>query len=186
MAQFNLSDYEPVQDRIKKFYEKYPDGRIITNMESRENNTYIFKATLYKSESDIEKNVPLSTGWAQEMVGKGYVNQTSALENCETSAIGRALANIGMNGDKRPSREEMQKVNNNPFDDSKIPTKEAHQSFESVISEIQKITDRAKFESYKNIVRNYARAKVYNQEQLENIRQAFEAKEFELTEPVKQ
>jgi NADH/NAD ratio-sensing transcriptional regulator Rex len=52
----------------------------------------------------------VSTGLAYEKNGEGYVNKTSHLENCETSAIGRALANFNYAGSKRPSREEMQKA----------------------------------------------------------------------------
>jgi len=117
MRKFDLDDYDPVQARIPKFLEKYPDGRIITALESGVNdiNTVVFKAELWN------KDILLSTGWAFETRdlelkisnrGGEYesVNYTSHLENCETSAIGRALANIGINGNKRPSREEMGKV----------------------------------------------------------------------------
>lgn len=111
MANFNLEDYEPVHERIPKFYEKYPDGRIITELaETADLSTAVFKAILYKNAEEQEKGLSLATGWASEIAGNGYVNKTSHLENCETSAIGRALANIGIHGDKRPSREEMQKV----------------------------------------------------------------------------
>lgn len=114
MAQFRLEDYEPVQDRIGKFYLKYPDGRIITHMHGfSDDGNIIFKATLYKSAEEMSNDTILSTGWAHEKVDSSFVNKTSALENCETSAIGRALANIGLHGDKRPSKEEMQKVQNN-------------------------------------------------------------------------
>jgi len=106
MAQFNLSDYEEVKDRLPKFFKKYPDGRVITDLISDVNQieTVVFKATLYNEE------IELSTGWAFEKAGEGFVNKTSHLENCETSAIGRALANITIHGDKRPSKEEMDKV----------------------------------------------------------------------------
>jgi len=109
---FNLEDYEPVQDRIKKFYDKYPDGRIITVIDKMTNTGVIFKAMLFKNIEDQKALSPLSTGYAFERPGEGYVNKTSWLENCETSSIGRALANIGMHGDKRASREEMEKVQN--------------------------------------------------------------------------
>jgi hypothetical protein len=68
----------------------------------------VFKAELFNGD------ILLSTGWAFEREGDGMVNQTSHLENCETSAIGRALANITIHGDKRPSREEMEKVQRGP------------------------------------------------------------------------
>ena len=110
MANFNLHDYEPVQDRIGKFYDRYEDGRIITEMIQFDGDIVIFRAVLYKSGDDFDRQSILTTGWAQEKIGQGYVNKTSALENCETSAIGRALANIGLHGDKRASREEMIKV----------------------------------------------------------------------------
>ena len=110
MGNFNLDDYEPVHKRIPKFYEIHHDGRIITELVSSLADTVIFKATLFKDAAELEKNLPLSTGYATETAGDGYVNKTSHLENCETSAIGRALANIGLAGDKRPSREEMKKT----------------------------------------------------------------------------
>jgi hypothetical protein len=105
MGNFNLDDYEPVDSRIKKFYSDHKDGRIITQLvDCTEIKTVIFKAMIYIG--DILK----STGYAMEEKGAGYVNKTSHLENCETSAIGRGLANMGYSGDKRPSREEMLKV----------------------------------------------------------------------------
>jgi len=106
MANFNLEDYEMVEVRIAKFYKTYQDGRIITELMSPVNDisTVIFKAFLYDGEK------LLSTGHAFEIAGQGFVNKTSHLENSETSAIGRALANIGMHGNKRASREEMEKV----------------------------------------------------------------------------
>ncbi|MBW2977422.1 hypothetical protein KY331_01110 [Candidatus Woesearchaeota archaeon] len=104
---FNLEDYEPVEERIKKFYEKYPEGRIITeplNVD-RISQEAFFRAEIWNG------NIMLSTGYAHEISGSGYVNKTSHVENCETSAIGRALANMGLHGNKRPSREEMEKSN---------------------------------------------------------------------------
>lgn len=110
MAQFNLADYEQVQDRIPKFYDKHKDGRITTELVEWGANGVIVKAYLYQDAEQQEKGCPLATGYAQEKPGAGFVNKTSPLENCETSAIGRALANIGLHGDKRASREEMEKV----------------------------------------------------------------------------
>ena len=103
---FDLSKYDTVASRIPKFYEKYPAGRIITDLASDINklDIVVFKASVYDAE------ILLATGWAFEKEGNGYVNKTSHVENCETSAIGRALANIGISGDLRPSREEMEKV----------------------------------------------------------------------------
>ena len=105
---FNLADYEPVEVRLEKFIKDYPDFRISTELEVIESNRYVVKAYLYKTATD---SVAWATGLAEETVTSRGVNQTSALENCETSAIGRALANAGYAPKgKRPSREEMTKV----------------------------------------------------------------------------
>ena len=105
---FNLADYEPVEVRLEKFIKDYPSFRIATELEVVEASRYIVKAYLYKDASD---GVAWATGYAEETVSSRGVNQTSALENCETSAIGRALANAGYAPKgKRPSREEISKV----------------------------------------------------------------------------
>ena len=105
---FNLADYEPVEVRLEKFIKDYPSFRIATELEVVEATRYIVKAYLFKDAGDV---VAWATGYAEETVTSRGVNQTSALENCETSAIGRALANAGYAPKgKRPSREEMTKV----------------------------------------------------------------------------
>ena len=105
---FNLADYETVEVRLEKFIKDYPDSRIATELEVCDKDRYIVKAYLYKAAADT---VAWTTGYAEEKVTDRGVNSTSALENCETSAIGRALANAGYAAKgKRPSREEMSKV----------------------------------------------------------------------------
>ena len=105
---FNLADYETVETRLEKFIKDFPDFRLSTELESFQNDRFIVKAYLYRTFAD---SVAFSTGYAEEKVSDRGVNSTSALENCETSAIGRALANCGYAAKgKRPSREEMTKV----------------------------------------------------------------------------
>lgn len=114
MANFNLKDYELVEKRISKFYSLFEDGRIhtenMTTKEERERGLWVVKARIYTCLEDQRLGCPKATGYAFEMDGGMGANKTSALENCETSAIGRALANMGLHGNKRASREEMEKV----------------------------------------------------------------------------
>jgi hypothetical protein len=110
MSNFNLADYETVDSRIKRFYVDHPTGRITTELVAFEGapgaTRWVVKAYVWRAEEDTFAG----TGLAFENDGEGMANKTSALENCETSAIGRALANIGYSGDKRASREEMTKT----------------------------------------------------------------------------
>jgi hypothetical protein len=114
MAQFNLEDYETVASRITKLYDQHPDARIITDNQTtaseRERGIWVVKAAIYLTADEQDRLLAKSTGLAFEIDGAGMANKTSALENCETSAIGRALANMGLSGDQRASREEMAKV----------------------------------------------------------------------------
>jgi hypothetical protein len=105
---FNLDNYETVEVRLEKFISDWPDFRIDTELESFANDRFIVKAYIYRTFAD---GVAFATGYAEEKISDRGVNSTSALENCETSAIGRALANAGYAAKgKRPSREEMGKV----------------------------------------------------------------------------
>jgi hypothetical protein len=106
---FNLDDYEPVEARLEKWHGIYPDGRIETEILEHSDTRFIVVCKLFKTEADSK---PCASGVASETITDRGVNATSALENCETSAIGRALANAGFAAkNKRPSRTEMDKVN---------------------------------------------------------------------------
>ena len=108
---FNLEDYEPVAHRLDRWLSscllRGVQPKVITDLVHYLNDKCVFSASLY------ENDVLIATGWAEEVRGEGHINKTSHLENCETGAVGRALANAGLAGsdiNKRPSREEMTKV----------------------------------------------------------------------------
>jgi hypothetical protein len=105
---FNLDDYEPVAARHARWLADHPNGRTITHMISAPGaDICVIRAELWL------EDICIATGYAEEVRGAGNVNRTSHVENCETSAVGRALANAGYAGsdvNKRPSREEMSKV----------------------------------------------------------------------------
>lgn len=105
---FDLSDYQPVEERLILFWKEHPDGQIHTKLLESQSARFIVEASIFRTEADLR---PWTTGLAEETVQGRGVNATSALENCETSAIGRALANAGYaTKGKRASREEMSKV----------------------------------------------------------------------------
>jgi signal recognition particle subunit SEC65 len=108
---FNLSEYQTCAERLELFWKDNPDGRIDTKLIEASQTRFIVQAFIYRTEAD---QYPWAAGLAEETVQGRGVNATSALENCETSALARALANAGYSpkGDpsKRASREEMNKV----------------------------------------------------------------------------
>jgi hypothetical protein len=104
-SEFDPEAYAPVAERIKLFYHEYPVGRIETVLVRRTVREVVFKALVYRCANDVR---PAATGWAAEREGDGDINTVACLENTETSAIGRALANLGFTASRqRPSAEEM-------------------------------------------------------------------------------
>ena len=102
---WNPNDYEMVEVRIRKFLDLHPDGRIITEVVADEHD-WIFKSFIYLDVGEQATVLPKAVGWATEKKG----SSPFAAEVAETSAIGRGLANMGLHGNKRASREEMRKV----------------------------------------------------------------------------
>ena len=114
---FNLQDYETVEERLEKFWKEHPDGRIETELLESNGTRFIVLARIFRTEADARY---WTSGLAYENISERGVNSTSALENCETSAIGRALANAGYAAKgKRPSREEMSKAARGGFERTK-------------------------------------------------------------------
>jgi hypothetical protein len=107
---FDLSNYETVEQRLVRFWAAYPNGRVYTSMMNYTGDACVFYCELY---ADKDDKVPVATGYAEEIKSDRGVNATSFVENCETSAIGRAIANCPLQAPAsgpRPSRNEMQKV----------------------------------------------------------------------------
>ena len=108
---FNLNDYEDVDSRIHKFYQEYPDGAIITEqvLNDEEKGIVVFKAIAYRTYADTQ---PSATGFARGARKDRGVDASFWYENCETSSIGRCLANLGLSAKgKRASSIEMARVN---------------------------------------------------------------------------
>jgi hypothetical protein len=111
-------DYVMVKDRILYFNEKYPNGCIHTEAKRHEDR-YEFKAYVVP---DISNEKRIFTGHSQAVIGDGYINKTAAMENAETSAVGRALAMMGIGViDSIASVDEMNKAGANG---TKKPPKE--------------------------------------------------------------
>lgn len=107
-ATFDPRAYATVADRITLFYQQFPTGRINTELVARSAEEITFKALVFRQNGD---SAAAATGWASERFDDGDVNAVACLENTETSAVGRALANLGFTASpRRPSREEMEKA----------------------------------------------------------------------------
>jgi hypothetical protein len=105
---FNINEYETVEVRLGKFIADYPDFMVHTQLLEHTEKRFIVLAKIYRTCVDSQ---PFATGLAYEIISDRGVNSTSALENAETSSIGRALANAGYAAKgKRPSQSEMAKV----------------------------------------------------------------------------
>jgi hypothetical protein len=122
MANFNLQDYETVEQRLHRAYKDHPLMRVITKnlttLQDRQVSTWVVQAEIWLPYPDSMAEMALhsdgwylkSTGLAFEIDGVGMAQKTAALETCESSSIGRALANAGYSGNKRTTREEMAKA----------------------------------------------------------------------------
>jgi len=113
MAQFNLNEYETVEERHARALAEYPDIRCVivnhTTPQDRAVGTWVVEARVYLNAEDQERELPKATEWAFEVDGVGMANKTSALENACTSALGRSLR-WALGGSKGPSKQEMEKV----------------------------------------------------------------------------
>tara|TARA_R110002051_G_scaffold222223_2_gene285842 strand:- start:2563 stop:3105 length:543 start_codon:yes stop_codon:yes gene_type:complete len=97
-------EYVEVNERLKYFRATYPTYSLLSEVIEKTETTILIKATIYN-----EKDRALATGLAEEKAGSSFINKTSHVENCETSAWGRALGNLGIGLDTSvASAEEVQ------------------------------------------------------------------------------
>ena len=129
-------EYVLVNERIKAFWQLYPNGRILTELISLENEMCVIKAKVF---TDREDERPAATGTAYEKESSSFINKTSYIENCETSAIGRALGILGIGIDTSVASAE--EVENAIENQKKIDTIKA-QALEKAIQNKNIPTDK--------------------------------------------
>lgn len=138
MAGFNLADYQTVQDRIEIFWRLYPEGRIFNDIVLTNEKEVIIKCSVWK---DRMAQLPDATDFAQEPITEKGINSVSAVENCATSATGRALSLLGGElspSKKRASATEMEKRGRKLLAEAKI----AHERGD--VSELRELYTEAK------------------------------------------
>lgn len=139
MPRFDPNEYEDVNTRILRFRREHPTGRIETDIVAFDGDhgatRWIVKAKVYTDNNP--ESLPTGEGHAFEIDGGGGANKTSALENGETSAVGRALAQAGFSGSKRATREEMLKVRTGEVTD-RIKKAQSEDDLTSIYNDLQK------------------------------------------------
>jgi hypothetical protein len=98
---FNLADYQTVQERTEIFHRLYPSGRIVLKLIKFDEHNVIMKCSVWRDGTDTY-GMPDAVDYAQEPITTTGINATSAVENCATSATGRALSLLG--GELSPSK----------------------------------------------------------------------------------
>lgn len=130
----DLSNYELVEDRIRAFWEKFPNGRLLTHVrQNTRSDGRIEWQCVSELYVDKEDTRPTTTGFAFEIEGSTPVNRYSAAENCETSSLGRCLANFlfAAKG-KRASESEMKKVKRMEEESKVVDFQDAKPYFEAL------------------------------------------------------
>ena len=143
-------DYVPVTERVKEFRRLYPEFKLITEIVHYDDNSVIMVAKIYDQDGKMVAN-----GHAQEDRNASNINKTSYVENCETSAVGRAIGMLGIGIDaSMASAEEVanavdrqetlkQKVNKNCITSLKMLADEKGSDFSSILSyyDLEKVED---------------------------------------------
>ena len=128
-----LENYRTVAERLSQYWTEHPDGRIVTTLVSGEGNYWIFRADVYRHRDDVN---PVSSGHAHEVIGANQINKTSALEVCESSAVGRALAIYLYSGSQIASLEEVQRAKQRQNENNSRAVAGSKQTKPATITEI--------------------------------------------------
>jgi len=108
IVEIHGKQYRTVAFRIAEFREAHPDWSIQTHLVSADDSCVVMRAEIWGDRGSTGAATELlATGYAEESRGASQINRTSALENCETSAVGRALAFLGLAGTEIASADEV-------------------------------------------------------------------------------
>ena len=163
-------NYVEVNQRIKGFRMLYPEGSIQTEILSNVDGVVLMKASIID-----DKGVLLGTGHAFEKESSSYINKTSYIENCETSAVGRALAMCGIGIDTSiRSAEEVENAINNQYENEEVGLKTYRHIFDEYFTKYPEDWEKTK-KKYK-ITAPDQLDKVMNEKQLDKLLTKVKAK----------
>lgn len=150
-GEIQSKDYAEVNQRIKAFRMCHPNGTITTEIISIENGVVLMKASVYDEDGKV-----LGSGYAYEKENSTFINQTSYIENCETSAVGRALGMCGFGIDTSvASYEEVSNAMANQGDQKEKLTKKATpkqvEKVKELVSDIPKMLEYYKVEKVEDL-----------------------------------
>jgi len=157
MPKFDPNQYEPVEERLARAQDIYSDLRVVTEcVVPGTDGKWLFKAYIYLTDADQAADLPKATGYASEIEGGAQSDFKAELG--ETSAIGRALANMGFTGNKKSKTTRM--------------TAEEAQKANKTASKTDWILEASKLKSLEQLRKLYAKANVNGatKEELAEIR----------------
>ena len=143
-------EYKTVAKRVDEFRQaNKTDLSIITSLVDRDSDTVVMKAEILDKDGRV-----IATGYAEEHRTASQINRTSALENCETSAIGRALANFGLGGGEYASADEVANaINQQTTPTINVPTaRKSSLSFDDIRAKLETLETTAEVNTYANEV----------------------------------
>ena len=150
--------YAAVAQRLQEFRKRYPLAQITTHLEKDEDNIVIFSCAIWID------GVVIATGWAEEVRGSSNINKTSALENAESSSLGRALAfmGYGIDGSIASAEEVENAIEIQAVMDEKL-SKKQEKAIETYLEKqknggelLQKLLNRAKVDHLNELPKNTA------------------------------